>query len=83
MTTLGSETNRKLRDMGAACLVDAIEAQDDGLCMGMTFVERMQMATDEAHSAFAGRKVEQLITLRNPYEFRQCQQISRLLCMPC
>ena len=62
MTTLGSETNRKLRDMGAACLVDAIEAQDDGLCMGMTFVERMQMATDEAHSAFAGRKVEQLIT---------------------
>ena len=34
MTILGSETNRKLRDMGANCLVDAIEAQDDDMCLG-------------------------------------------------
>ena len=61
MTMLGSETNRKLRDMGAACLIGAIEAQDDETCMGMTLAERMQMAVDEAHSAFVEGKVGQLI----------------------
>lgn len=61
MTMLGSETNRKLRDMGASCLLSAIEAQDDDMCMGMTFAERLQMAVDEAHSSFVDGKVEQLI----------------------
>ena len=41
MTTLGSETNRKLRDMGAACLVDAIEAQDDSLCGNVKFLSQI------------------------------------------
>lgn len=58
---LGSETNRKLRDMGAGCLLCAIEAQDDDLCIGMTFAERLQMAVDEAHSDFVTNKVGQLI----------------------
>lgn len=56
MTILGSESSGKLRDMGASCLIDAVEAQDDDMCMGMTFAERMQMAVDEAHSAFVDGK---------------------------
>ena len=31
------ETARKLREMGAVELLEAIRAQDDALCMGMTF----------------------------------------------
>lgn len=60
MTMLGSETNRKLRDMGASYLLDALEAQDDDLCMGMSFTERIQVAVDEAHSSFIDAKIEQL-----------------------
>jgi len=58
---LGSETNRKLRDMGASHLLAAIEAQNEEICMGMSFAERMQMIVDEAHSEFASEKVEGLI----------------------
>lgn len=87
MTILGSETNRKLRDMGAGCLIDAIESQDDDVCMGLTFVERMQMAVDEAHSTFIEGKVEQLIRrahLRYPdadirrIDFAQERKLDRL-----
>ena len=62
MAELGVETNRKLRDMGAGYLLDALEAQDDELCLGLTFAERMQMAVDEAHSTFVEGKVHQLTT---------------------
>ncbi len=41
---LSTETKRKLRDMGAAELLSALEAQDEGMCMGMTCAERVQMA---------------------------------------
>ena len=50
---LSVETKRKLRDMGASDLLDALEAQDEGMCMGMTCAERVQMAVDEAHSALS------------------------------
>lgn len=43
------ETARKLREMGAIELLDALRAQDDSLCMGMTCAERLQAAVDEAH----------------------------------
>ena len=33
---LSGETKRKLRDMGASDLLAALEAQDEGMCMGMT-----------------------------------------------
>ncbi len=46
------DTGDKLRDMGASDLLDAPGAQDEALCMGMTCAERVQMAVDEAHSAF-------------------------------
>ena len=46
---LTAETRRKLRDMGASDLLDALAAQDEGMCLGMTCAERVQMAVDEAH----------------------------------
>ena len=57
---LSVETKRKLRDMGASDLLDALEAQDEGMCMGMTCAERVQMAVDEAHSSFVTSKVRNL-----------------------
>ena len=59
------ETRRKLRDMGASDLLDALEAQDEGMCMGMTCAERVQMAVDEAHSAFVTSKVRNLTKRAN------------------
>ena len=57
---LSVETRRKLRDMGASDLLDAFAAQDEGMCMGMTCAERVQMAVDEAHSSFVTSKVRNL-----------------------
>ena len=57
---LTADTRDKLRDMGASDLLDALEAQDEALCMGMTCAERVQMAVDEAHSAFVTSKVRNL-----------------------
>ena len=54
------ETARKLREMGAVELLEAIRAQDDALCMGMTCAERHQAAVDEAHSSFISQKVRNL-----------------------
>lgn len=62
---IGSETKAKLRDMGAGELLAALEAQDDVLCSGMTFTELLQMATDEAHSAFITSKIENLTKRAN------------------
>lgn len=57
---INAETKRKLRDMGAADMLAALEAQDDSACIGMTFEERVQMAVDEAHSTFVTAKIESL-----------------------
>lgn len=62
---LTMETRRKLRDMGASDLLDALDAQDDSLCMGMTCSERLQMAVDEAHSAFVTQKIRNLVRRAN------------------
>ena len=59
------ETKRKLRDMGASNLLEAFEAQDEGMCMGMTCAERIQMAVDEAHSAYVTAKVRNLTRRAN------------------
>ncbi|AXE39466.1 Insertion sequence IS5376 putative ATP-binding protein [Acidipropionibacterium virtanenii] len=61
MSTLNIETKRKLREMGAAALLEAIEAQDDALAMHLPFEDRLQILVDEAHSSFANSKVEGLI----------------------
>ena len=57
---VNSETARKLREMGAAELLDALKAQNDGVCMGMTCAERVQMAVDEAHPSYISAKVRNL-----------------------
>ena len=61
MSRLDSETKRKLREMGVASLVDAFEAQDDALTIGVVFEERIKIAVDDAHAAFTHSKVEGLI----------------------
>ena len=61
MSRLDSETKRKLREMGVASLVDAIEAQDDALTIGVVFEERIKIAVDDAHAASLLR----LTTLQN------------------
>ena len=61
MTRLDTETKRKLREIGATCLVDALETQDDTLTLGMVFEERIKLAVDDAHATFTHGKVEGLI----------------------
>ena len=52
MTGIDIETKRKLREMGATALLEAIEAQDEPLVLGMPFEDRIQLVVDEAHSMF-------------------------------
>ena len=55
-----TQTKAKLREMGAAELVRSLEAQDDSVCMGMAFADRLQAAVDEAYSQFVTDKVSGL-----------------------
>ena len=82
------ETKGKLRDMGANDLLEALAAQDDSLCMGMTCAERIQMAVDEAHSSFVTGKIRNLTkraNLRYPeadvrsVDFDEARGLDRLL----
>ena len=57
---IDAQTKTKLHDMGAGALADAIDAQDETTCTGMTFAERLQAAVDEAHSQFVTSKVANL-----------------------
>lgn len=61
MSGIDVETKRKLREMGAAPLLEAIEAQDETLTLGMGFEDRLRLVVDEAHSTFNHAKVEGLI----------------------
>ncbi|MGO3141655.1 MAG: ATP-binding protein [Galactobacter sp.] len=61
MTRIDIESKRKLREMGAAALLEAIEGQDDTLAMGLSFEDRIQVLIDEAHSTFTNAKVEGLV----------------------
>lgn len=61
MSSIDTDTRRKLRDMAAGPLLDAILAQNDTLTLGMSFEQRIQLVVDEAHSAFTHAKVEGLI----------------------
>lgn len=61
MTTIDIETRRKLREMAAGPLLDALVAQDDTLTLGMSFEQRISLAVDEAHTAFTHAKVDGLI----------------------
>jgi len=61
VSRIDSESKRKLREMGVSVLLDAFEAQDDTLTLGMAFEERVKLAVDDAHAAFTQSKVEGLI----------------------
>ena len=61
MTVIDTETKRKLREMGATPLLEAIESQDEHLVLGMGFEDRLQLVVDEAHSAFNHSKIQGLI----------------------
>ncbi|WP_413542384.1 ATP-binding protein [Citricoccus nitrophenolicus] len=61
MSRIDTETKRKLREMGAAALLEALEAQDETLVMGLGFEDKIRLAVDEAHSSFTHAKVEGLI----------------------
>lgn len=49
MSRIDIETKRKLREMGVATLLDAFEAQDDTLTLGLAFEEKIKLAVDDAH----------------------------------
>lgn len=61
MSRIDTETKRKLREMGATTLLEALEAQDETLVMGLGFEDKIRLAVDEAHSSFNHVKVEGLI----------------------
>ena len=61
MTRLDPETRRKLREMGATSLLEAFEARDETLMLGMGFEDQVKIVVDEAHSTFTHAKVEGLI----------------------
>ena len=61
MSSLDVETKRKLREMGATPLLEAIQTQDEALVLGLGFEERIRIIVDEAHSAFTHSKVDGLI----------------------
>lgn len=61
MSQIDVETKRKLREMGVTVLLDAFDAQDDALTLGLPFGERIKLAVDDAHAAFTQTKVQGLI----------------------
>lgn len=61
MSLIDTETKRKLREMGVTPLLDAFEAQDDVLALGLAFQERVKLAVDDAHGVFTQSKVDGLI----------------------
>ncbi|WP_344310507.1 ATP-binding protein [Brevibacterium samyangense] len=61
MSMIDIESKRKLREMGAAALLEALEAQDEEQVRGMGFAERFALVIDEAHQTFTHGKIEGLI----------------------
>ena len=61
MSAIDIETKRKLREMGAQPLLEAIEAQHEDHVLGMSFHERLQLVVDHAHESFNHSKVDGLI----------------------
>lgn len=61
MSIIDIETARKLREMGAADLLGALEAQDEQLSVSLAFGERIRLAVDDAYTAFTDTKITGLI----------------------
>ncbi|WP_205881211.1 ATP-binding protein [Leucobacter insecticola] len=47
--------------MGVGVLVDALDAQDDTLTVGIPFGERVKLGVDDAYASFSQQKIEGLI----------------------
>lgn len=62
MSSLDIETKRKMREMNATEILQAIEAQDETLSLELSFDERVRLIVDEAHSTFTTSKVGGLIS---------------------
>lgn len=54
-----------MRDIGADDLLDALLAQDDAVCMGMPFEQRIQMVVDEVHAGYVTDKIRNLVKRAN------------------
>jgi len=61
MSALDGETKRKLREMNAGELLEAIDTQDEILSISLTFEERVRLVVDDAYSTFMHSKVAGLI----------------------
>ncbi|TFC33905.1 ATP-binding protein [Cryobacterium sp. MDB1-18-2] len=61
MSRLDGETKRKLREMNAGELLEAIDTQDETLSISLTFEERVRLVVDDAYSTFTHSKVAGLI----------------------
>ena len=69
MSRIDIETKRKLREMNAGEMLEAIDTQDDTLSINLTFEERVRLVVDDAHSTFMHSKIAGLIrraSLRYP-----------------
>jgi len=64
MSALDGETKRKLREMNAGELLEAIDTQDETLSISLTFEERVRLVVDDAYSTFMHSKVDGLIRRR-------------------
>lgn len=60
MTILDTETKKKLRDMGAEPLLNALNDLDDTLTLGLSFEEKLKLAVDDAHAVFTHAKIQGL-----------------------
>ncbi|MBB5643507.1 ATP-binding protein [Cryobacterium roopkundense] len=61
MSRLDTETKRKLREMNAGELLEAIDTQDETLSISLSFEERVRLVVDDAYSTFTHSKVAGLI----------------------
>ncbi|MDJ0325205.1 ATP-binding protein [Cryobacterium sp. PH31-AA6] len=61
MSALDGEAKRKLREMNAGELLEAIDLQDEILSISLTFEERVRLVVDDAYSSFMHSKVDGLI----------------------
>lgn len=61
MSRLDTETKRKLREMNAGELLEAIDTQDETLSISLPFEDRLRLVIDNAYSTFTHAKVTGLI----------------------
>lgn len=61
MSLLDTETKRKLREMNANDLLEAVDSQDETLSMSLPFAERVRLAVDDAYASFTHSKVTGLV----------------------